>query len=212
MTKDELRDEIYKKAIDLSKEYKERASMSIATRLMLYPFFQQVQSIFIYVSMENEPDTKVIIDTALSMGKKVYVPRVLDNEKMEAVEIKSRDELLPGHFGILEPPVDFPTCPAYKIEMAIIPAVSVTKKGVRLGHGNGYYDRFLKAQSMYKFCLCFEELINQDIISDENDVRMDRVITEDKIYNCRIEGEIDREKQKFSLSDTIKSIVAIFKK
>ena len=298
MDKKELRREIRPKREALTTEYLQQASQEIAARLVTYPYFQQVETIFCYVSTEREPDTRAILETAWSMGKRVTVPRCLPDGRMEAVEIHSYEDLEParpfpdanaagrspdggtpdtqksggdvrrlvivgesgreyevtisreevtveqdaheeaadnasetvekaagesihtevnaaqpdlrGRYGILEPKQGLPVVDGYRIDMAIIPCVTADRFGARLGHGAGYYDRFLKGLGMYKFCLCFEELLSEDgeIPMEESDIRMDRVITEGKIYNPRLQNdfsEIRKDEKVQGLAARIKA-------
>ncbi|SFG39388.1 5-formyltetrahydrofolate cyclo-ligase [Oribacterium sp. WCC10] len=185
MDKNELRTLIREKNKTITKEYREKSDAGIATRFLLYPVFQQVDSIFCYVSMDNEPDTRTIIETAWQMGKTVTVPRCIPGAEhdMEAVKITCWDDLETGTMGILEPKRGLPVVDGYKIALAVVPCVSADRWGGRLGHGAGYYDRWLKGQTMYKYCLCYEELMSDNIPMEQYDVKMDRVFTEDRIYN-----------------------------
>ena len=191
MEKKELRAFIREKNKNLTEEYRAQADAGIATRFLLYPVFQQVDSIFCYVSMENEPDTRTIIETAWQMGKMVTVPRCISMEdsRMEAVQIKSWDDLETGTMGIPEPKQGLPVIDGYKIALAVVPCVTADRWGGRLGHGAGFYDRWLRGQSMYKYCLCYEELLSDRVPVDQNDIKMDRVFTEDKIYNPRAQSD-----------------------
>lgn len=191
MEKRELRNMIRERNRNLTEEYRAQANAGIATRFLLYPVFQQVESIFCYVSMENEPDTRTIIETAWQMGKTVTVPRCVSvkDGRMEAVQIKSWDDLQPGAMGIMEPKQGLPVIDGYKIAMAVVPCVTADRWGGRLGHGAGFYDRFLKGQSMYKYCLCYEELLSDRVPMDQYDIKMDRIFTEDRIYNPRAQSD-----------------------
>ncbi len=201
----------------LSEEYRQRAGAEIAMRLVMYPVFQQVETVFCYVSMAQEPDTRMILETAWSMGKTVAVPRCVPGpeRRMEAVVIRGFEDLEPGMMGISEPKQGLPVLDGYKIDLAVVPCVSADRSGGRLGHGAGYYDRFLHGQTMYKFGLCFDELlmdnvakryapgsaaatilagqgigpVEKQIPMEESDVRLDRVITEKQNYNARVGGE-----------------------
>lgn len=200
MTKQELRAQLREKQGSLTKEYIMQANQGILSRFLMYPVFQQVDSIFTYVSTEEEPDTSTILETAWQMGKLVAVPRCLPggNGQMEAVPVTSWEDLVPGRYGILEPKVELPAIDAYKLALGVIPCVSADRFGHRLGHGAGYYDRFLAGQSMYKYCLCFEAMLSDEVPTEETDITMDRIFTEDKIYNPRMQyedlaGELHRE-------------------
>lgn len=197
----------------LTEDYRAKANAGIATRFLLYPVFQQVDSVFCYVSMESEPDTRTIIETAWQMGKMVTVPRCVSTGEriMEAVRITGWDDLQPGTMGILEPKQGLPVIDGYKIAMAVVPCVTADRWGGRLGHGAGYYDTWLKGQSMYKYCLCYEELLSDRIPMYEHDISMDRVFTEDRIYNPRAQSddslqEALREAGNISIFGAIKSL------
>lgn len=195
MTKDELRTMIREKRKNLSTDYKAEANVEIATRFLCYPIFQQVDSIFCYINTGDEPSTKEIIETAWQMGKLVTVPRCIpgSEHRMEAVQITSWEDLVPGAYGILEPKVGLPVIDGYKIAMAVVPCVSADRFGHRLGHGAGYYDRWLHGQTMYKYGLCYGALMASEVPVDAQDVPLDRVFSEEKIYNPRLAGDDLRE-------------------
>lgn len=48
---------------------------------------------------------------------------------------------------------------------------------IDFGFGKGYYDRFLKNVSFVKIGICFEEqfLKDEELPTDENDVKMDKI-------------------------------------
>ena len=200
MTKTELRQSLREKQGSLTKEYIMQANQGILSRFLMYPVFQQVDSIFTYVSTEEEPDTSTILETAWQMGKLVAVPRCLPGSdgQMEAVPVTGWEDLVPGRYGILAPKPELPAIDAYKLALGVIPCVSADRFGHRLGHGKGYYDRFLAGQSMYKYCLCFEAMLSEEVPTEETDITMDRIFTEDRIYNPRMQsedlaGELHRE-------------------
>lgn len=183
MEKQELRQEIQRRREELSRDYRESASAEIAARLLTQPVFHQAESLFCYVSTEEEPSTREILNAALQMGKQVTVPRCIPGSReMEAVQIESLTELAPGTRGILEPRQGLPAVDGYRLELAVIPCVSADRHGGRLGHGAGYYDRFLRGLRIQKYCLCFEALLSEQIPMEEKDIGMDRIFTEKGCY------------------------------
>ena len=177
--KSELRRECRAIARGLTSAYKAAASASIAETLVNGPEFAAAETVFVYLSTANEPDTAAIIDRALALGKTVCVPRSFEPPRMEAVRFTSRAELVSGRCGILEPPASASVIPADDIDLAVIPCVCVTPDGRRLGHGGGYYDVFLGAHpNIDTVCLCFDALVRSDVPTGPTDVRIDRVIRE----------------------------------
>ncbi len=88
----------------LSEEALRRASCLITERLLGHQWFYRAESLLCYVSYGSELDTHELLQEALRLGKRVYVPRVLEDHGMEFFQIGSLEELRPGFHGILEPP------------------------------------------------------------------------------------------------------------
>lgn len=153
------------------------AGESIQAKLLSSEFYASAESIFVYVSMPEEPSTRRIIADALAKGKRVYVPKCA-GKTMLAVRILGMDELIPGKLGIPEPVMTDETKTAAEIDLIITPCVAASEDGRRLGHGGGYYDRFLQQDRENTVCLCFRKLLCDDIPTDENDVRIKHIITE----------------------------------
>lgn len=185
MIKQEIRNYLKIKSKLLSDEYKITASEKIGRYVTELPEFNYANAVFVYINMPNEPQTKEIIEKAWFSHKTVCVPKCIGKSDMIPVVIKSWNDVRPGNFGIPEPFVCSDAAYTKKTDIAVIPCVSVDRKGNRLGHGAGYYDRFLAGTDMKKICLCFEENISEEIPTDGNDVTVDMVISEKGIYRIR---------------------------
>ena len=163
------------------------ANNIIFNNLIKEDMFKEANCIFCYISFGTEIDTSCIIDYILASGKKLVVPKcTTDSGDMIAVEIKSRDELRDGMYGIMEPILDTP-CEKKNIDLAIIPALAFDKSGFRLGYGKGYYDRFLEGISpnALKILIAFDAQKTDEVAMEETDVRMDLVVTEKGITAIR---------------------------
>lgn len=182
MTKKQLRAQIRSRLSGLSDEYKTKSSAEIERLLLLSNEYKNARSIFIYTSTPNEPCTDGIIGNALCRGKTVYVPRCLERGVMVPVRIDRDTQYEEGYMGIKEPVEYDKSLSLPQIDLSIIPCMSACTDGKRLGHGAGFYDIFLSKTKTYKLCLCFSELLCDSIPTDENDVKMDCVITESRIF------------------------------
>lgn len=176
--KKQLRKKILIMASNLDKNYKRKSSKSITDLVLSTSNYQDAQIIFCFVGMDNEVDTRAIIEDALAKGKRVAVPLVVSKGIMEAKEIFSLEELSPSSYGILEPKKESPTIEAKKIDLAIVPCVSCSHQGVRLGYGGGFYDRYMQDASFSRMCLCYEKLTNEEIPKSRFDLTMDYLVTE----------------------------------
>ena len=143
----------------LSGEYKEKASEVICRRVLELPEYQAADTVFCFVGMDPEPDTRRIIEAALAAGKRVCVPLCIDDHNMVAKEIRDYDaDLAEGWYGILEPRKDLPEVSREEIGFGVIPCVTCDHAGNRLGHGKGYYDIYLEKETFPKAMICFEKV------------------------------------------------------
>ncbi len=177
MNKKELRQSVKNK--DLSDKYIHDASELIQQKVIDSEEFINSKKIFCYISVAGEVSTDRIIFEALKT-QEVYIPKCIDKGIMKAVRIDNVDALVKNRYGIPEP--DNTDITADEFDLIIVPCLCAGKNGERLGHGAGYYDRFLKDSKGRTVCLCFEERIRNDIIMDDNDIYMDQVITEKNVY------------------------------
>ncbi|MBQ6222777.1 MAG: 5-formyltetrahydrofolate cyclo-ligase [Solobacterium sp.] len=181
MEKKELRAAMRRKADTLAEDYVLQASEKIAQTIITHPCFVQAQNVFIYLSMPKEPGTDKILHSAFAQGKKVFVPRCYPKGVMKAVRVTPDSVYQPGKYDIPEPVNDTETISADELDLIIVPCLSVSKDGRRLGHGMGYYDRFFGISGVIKMCICFEEMICEDIPMEDTDIYVDYIVTEKEI-------------------------------
>ena len=175
--KDRIRKETRQISRSLDPAYRAKASRSITEQVLDLPEWQHAKTVMAYVSMPEEPDTKALIRAALDDGKTLLLPRCADRSVMEALPVTDMNSLVPGILGIPEPPAaegrDAP-----EPEVILVPCVAATPNGIRLGHGAGYYDRFLAGHKGMSICLCFSRLLRSDLPAENTDVPVDLVITD----------------------------------
>lgn len=162
----------------LPENYVSRASDTIQRYLLDSAPYQSAETIFLYVSVGKEPSTRLILQHALDAGKRVCVPLCVNRHEMLAARIHRLSDLAPGSMGIPEPAAPAETIAAQELDLMIVPCVCASADGKRLGHGAGYYDRFLAQNHANAICLCFESMLRDDIPMDEYDVWMPVVLTE----------------------------------
>lgn len=169
-------------AAELDEQYKSKASADITDRILSSPFYINAKSIFVYVSTQKEPDTSFFIKKALEDGKTVYVPKCIKKGIMIPVEITADTVFEECFMGLYEPKEFDEKLKLSQIDLSIIPCVSASLSGKRLGHGGGFYDIFLENIKTFKACVCFDALIQNDIPTEKHDILMDAVITENGFF------------------------------
>ena len=126
------------------KEDRRRKSEAIWRKLARLAVFRHATTVMCYVSLPYEVDTRPLIRRMLEAGKRVVVPRV-SKRQLKLLELRDPDrELAPGAFGVGEPTAR--TCRPVarkELEMVLVPGLAFDRRGHRLGHGQGYFDRFL---------------------------------------------------------------------
>lgn len=178
-----LRQKLKMQRSHLPEGYREQANELIRNRLKALESYQKASVIFSYVSMLEEVDTRSLISEALQEGKRVVVPRCEGKGIMDAYEISSLKDLVPGVWGIGEPGKHCRKVSPEDIDLCLIPCISTTRAGVRLGYGGGYYDRYLAKTRSKKVLLCWEQMLCEEIPQEIHDQKVDLVITEEQLID-----------------------------
>ncbi len=172
---------------------KDGKSAIICARVEALPEFQSARRVQFYVDVRSEVRTRPLLGRALEAGKKVIVPCCVD-DNLELFHLEKMEELEPGCFGILEPRNDLRGLPARKfdvgnVDLILVPGVAFDRRGGRMGHGRGFYDRLLRRARPQTplIALAFECQLVEAVPMEEHDLHVDKVVTEDAIYDggCR---------------------------
>ena len=184
--KKQCRAEIKERQKELSDVYLNKASESISRKLRKMPEYQGAKTVMLYVSVGKEVLTTRMMMFALQADKKVALPLCIDTENhiMEAKLWNEDNRLEQGAYGIPTPSASAPTIDAEDIDLVVLPCVTCDRECNRLGHGAGYYDRFIEKlrPDCGKIALCYERILAEDLPTEPHDVKMDAVITEENIY------------------------------
>jgi 5-formyltetrahydrofolate cyclo-ligase len=146
-----------------------------------------------FMPIRSEVDITPLIRWCWEAGYHVAVPKVDKAlQSMEAYEISSFEELEPGAWGIPEPrPTASRVTTLAEIDVIIIPGLAYDRQGGRLGYGSGFYDRFLSSYAVmglpqpFKLGVCFDIQLQDELPMEQHDLRVDILITEEKVYDMR---------------------------
>jgi len=154
-------------------------SQAILENLKTLKLIENVKIVGMYASFKDEVETLGIFSYLKKFDIVVAYPKVIDKHVMKFYIVEDLSDLEKGTYGILEPKgLEKEVEP----DVIIVPGLAFSEKMDRLGYGAGYYDRYLENKDVLKIGLCYQDLVIEDIEIDEHDVKMDYVITEEKIY------------------------------
>ena len=177
-----LRKEALRRRRSLTAAERQEKSRLIAEKLLTDDRIRSARTVLGFFSMKDEVAMEDILRHLLDMGKKVALPLVTGPGIMEAVELKSFADLVPGDFNIPTVREDAREIIApHELDCIIVPAVAFSDEGYRLGMGGGFYDRYLvRAEKTARLAVVFDCQIfpAEGFPREEYDQQVDSVFTE----------------------------------
>ncbi len=177
-------------AFDARKAQKNKDEISrlVCSKLIKLPEYQRAKTVMWYLDCRTELRTQHAIPKLLASTQKIVIPYCV-GRALRLWHLHSLNELVPGSYGILEPPKTLWNEVAravniQQLEVIIVPGVGFDRRGHRLGNGQGYYDRLLAHVRSETLLIapCFQSQIFDNIPVGPSDVNMHRIITEKHIY------------------------------
>ncbi len=171
-----------------AQENKDELSQVICEKFASLPEYAAAKCVLAYIDVRTEVRTRNYLATLLASGKRVAVPYCVD-DVLQLFLLESMDELSIGMYKILEPKPELREQPAKRVDvrevdLIMVPGVAFDRRGARMGHGFGYYDKLLEhARSDTPLvALAFECQLFPEIPTQSHDIFMDKIITEQSIY------------------------------
>lgn len=133
-----------------------------------------------YHALPQEPD----LSTVFSHSEQIEwaFPRM----EAEDLTFYISQNFIKGPFGVMEPSEDSRKLDLEELTGILVPGLGFNKNGNRLGKGRGFYDRALADYKGLKIGVCFGcQVLQEDFPVEEHDVRVDFLITENEIIQCK---------------------------
>jgi len=184
-SKDELRRVLLRKRNILTQQEIESHSLHITEEVLSLEYVAMATIVHCYMSFSSEVMTSHLLQSLLSMGKKVYVP-VVDGAVLRHALVESTTQWKNDKFGIPTPCADTISTEELLFnerDCIIIPMVGFDANRTRLGYGKGYYDRFLAGKCGVNIGLAFSCQQCDAIPADMHDIPMHVIVTETHMFH-----------------------------
>ena len=185
--KKRLRSELWERRKQITPEERKRVSEICIAKALERPQVQKAKIVLLYASQDDEIQLYDLMQKLLDMGKIVCLPFITGKMRMEAVRVTSLDALVDGEYGIKTVrPEDRQVIPVEGLDVIFVPGTGFSPFGARLGHGGGFYDRYLdKAVNAFRLVLAYDWQIVDEIPVEAHDTLVDEILTEKREISCR---------------------------
>lgn len=171
-------------------ENKDELSKHIVSQFMNLPEYDKAKTVLFYVDVRSEVRTRHSLPEALQSGKTIVIPWCTETVELALFRLESMDELAIGMYKILEPKPELRLLPEKQvdpksIDLVMVPGVAFDRRGARMGHGKGYYDKLLEnaRKDTPLVALAFDCQLFPEIPVAPHDVFMHKIITEKEVHS-----------------------------
>ncbi|MRG86592.1 5-formyltetrahydrofolate cyclo-ligase [Salinibacillus xinjiangensis] len=184
MEKKQLRQKGKQILSEMTSSKREKVSKQIAEHFRKTSWWQQANVMGATIAQRHEIDTTYIIEFAWNSGKTVVVPKCFPKQdhSMAFYQITDFNQLEKVYAGLLEPiPSESTLYEKKEIDLLLVPGLLFDQKGYRIGHGGGYYDRYLKGFNHTTVSIATKQQITSEVPHNEYDIPVQHIITEDGV-------------------------------
>jgi 5-formyltetrahydrofolate cyclo-ligase len=166
-------------------------SEAIQNHVLALPAWQQAQTIMLYMSMPYEVATDKLIRHLREAGRSFVVPKCQDGHILPCRIRDPETDLVPNSWGLREPKPEALTgaAPA-RPDFILVPGIAFDRQGNRIGHGGGYYDRFLSrwpedTPHPYILPVAFSRQVIEQCPREPFDYKFSRLLTEKSLLSTK---------------------------
>jgi 5-formyltetrahydrofolate cyclo-ligase len=144
-----------------------------------------------YWASHGELPLNLVIPPLAARGQQFLLPVIGSDRRLRFAPWQAGEAVQPNRYGIPEPAAPGELLEPFQLDMVLVPLLGFDRRGHRLGHGGGYYDRsfaFLNEQLrpteplLVGVAYAFQELPELD---DQHwDVPLDFIATERELIDC----------------------------
>jgi 5-formyltetrahydrofolate cyclo-ligase len=161
-----------------------RAALERALAAIVLPHLIGARIVGGYHPLQDEISPSSLLE-ALGPGRRAAFPWFLDRDAR--MMFREGPAAEPSPWGVLQPPA---SAEALAPDTILVPLVATDRRGTRIGHGKGHYDRALahlrEGGAVFTIGLAWEpQVLERPVPADPWDVPLDAIATPKEWIRCR---------------------------
>lgn len=179
-----LRQQGVKNLRELSLDTYRLESAQIVQHFAGWELLRNAKIVAAFFPTRTEPQIQPLLQ-GLANTRTLLLPRVLPHHQLEFVEIHDiHTELRPATFGLMEPHLHSQAWAGDPPDVILVPGIVYGKYGERIGHGGGYFDRFLpKIPHAVRVGVALNcQFLQRELAIHPHDVRMSYIVSPTGIH------------------------------
>jgi len=175
-----LRANIRERRLTMPPHARELATSSLTTNLQRLATEHGATSLACYLATPTEPETRPFLDWAYTNGIRVLLPVSREDGLLDWAVANNTPDENTGLHGMPEPTGELLGPIAINsVDLIIVPAAAVDRRGVRMGWGMGYYDKTLGSMERRPpvFALVYDEEVVDELPREIHDQPVTGVVT-----------------------------------
>jgi 5-formyltetrahydrofolate cyclo-ligase len=185
-----LRDQINDTTATYDQQTRRAMHRSLWERVYAAPWWNSASVVLGYAAMGHEVDLFPLLKQAQQEGRRIALPRLETPAKgMRFFFISSLERDVQLHpFGFLQPRDSLPEYRPSQAALILVPGRAFDRTGNRLGHGGGYYDRFLAQCSVASIIvgIAYSFQIVPRVPREAHDAVMQWVVTDQETISTEL--------------------------
>ncbi|OZC03177.1 5-formyltetrahydrofolate cyclo-ligase [Rubricoccus marinus] len=165
----------------LAPEARQAQSVAICSQLLPFLHERRMRTLSAFWPLAEEVDLRPLLRGLAASGVTVALPVVVsergDRPRLVHRAFQGDAALARGRFGVMEPLATAPLVAPRDVEVALVPALAVDARGVRLGYGGGFYDAFLAQTEAMRVAVVFASGVAARLPAEPHDARVDWTVT-----------------------------------
>lgn len=173
-----IRKENKQKRAEMPKDIKAEKDGKICDYIINSMSFKYADVLLMFCPTDEEINILPLFEAAKKEGKRVAFPKCYAKGIMKFYYVDDLSLLVEGKYGI-KAPEEGEEFASSLHPLCIVPSLSATKKGTRLGYGGGFYDRFLHKFEGISMCVQYDDFVTEELPQERRyDKKFDVLVTE----------------------------------